>query len=163
MTPFSVRLCVSMKEVNKAIRECCIALAAVVLPAVDDPEDDSNPGTITLPIKHSAYTCIFLEKESRTLAPFNKHVHTIDLDRDIVPPYSPIYPLAKPELEVLREYLNDAIEKGWIRPSRSPTGAPILFVPKKGGQLRLCVDYRALNRLTRKNRAPLPLIGEILD
>ena len=163
MTPFSVRLCVSTKEVNKAMRECRIALAAVVLPAVDDPEGDSDPGTTTLPIKHSAYARIFSEKESRTLAPFNKHAHAIDLDGDVVPPHGPIYPLAEPELEVLREYLNDAIEKGWIRPSRSPTGAPILFVPKKGGQLRLCVDYRALNRLTRKNRAPLPLIGEILD
>jgi hypothetical protein len=80
-----------------------------------------------------------------------------------VPPYGPIYPLAEPELEVLRQYLHDALARGWIRPSRSPTGAPILFVPKKGGQLRLCVDYRALNQVTRKNRAPLPLIREILD
>jgi hypothetical protein len=70
-----------------------------------------------------------------------------------------IYPLAEKELEVLREYIDDALRKGWIRPSRSPTGAPILFVPKKGGQLRLCVDYRALNKITKKNRAPLPLIG----
>lgn len=51
----------------------------------------------------------------------------------------------------------------WIRPSSSPIRALILFVPKKGGELRLCVDYHGLNRVTKKNKAPLPLISEILD
>ena len=55
------------------------------------------------------------------------------------------------------------LARGQIRPSRSPTSTLILFVPKKGRKLRLCVDYRALNRITKKNQAPLPLIGEILD
>lgn len=64
---------------------------------------------------------------------------------------------------MLREYLQEAEAKGWIRPSTSPAGAPILFIPKKGGQPRLCVDYRRLNQITRKDRAPLPLINEILD
>jgi len=52
---------------------------------------------------------------------------------------------------------------GRIRPSKSPAGSPILFVPKKDGSLRLCVDYRGLNKVTIKNRYPLPLISEILD
>ena len=64
---------------------------------------------------------------------------------------------------MLREYLRDALAKGWIRESSSPAGAPILFAPKKDGELRLCVDYRGLNKITKKNRYPLPLIGEILD
>ena len=123
------------------MRECYIALAAVVLPTINDPEGNSDPGTITLSIKHSVYAYIFSEKESRTLAPFNKHAHAIDLDRDVVLLYSPIYPLTEPKLKVFREYLNDAIKKGWIWPSCSSTGAPILFVLKKGGQLRLYIDY----------------------
>ena len=53
--------------------------------------------------------------------------------------------------------------RGWIQPSHSPAGALILFVPKKGGKLCLCVDYRALNQITKKNQAPLLLIREILD
>ena len=79
------------------------------------------------------------------------------------PPYRPIYNLSEKELKVLREYLRDALAKGWIRESSSPAGVPILFAPKKDGELRLCVDYRGLNKITKKNRYPLPLIGEILD
>ena len=83
--------------------------------------------------KYSIFTEIFSSKGTRILAPFNEHAHTIELESDIVPLYSPIYPLTEPELEVLREYLNDMIEKGWIRPSCSLAGALILFIPKKGG------------------------------
>jgi hypothetical protein len=63
----------------------------------------------------------------------------------------------------LREYLDAALKKGWIRASKSLSAAPILFVPKKDGGDRLCVDYRGLNKVTIKNRYPLPLISELLD
>jgi transposase InsO family protein len=79
------------------------------------------------------------------------------------PPHGPIYNLSQRELKALREYLEEATALGYIRPSESPAGAPILFVPKSDGTLRLCVDYRGLNKVTRKNRHPLPLISEILD
>ena len=67
------------------------------------------------------------------------------------------------ELKALEEYINDALAKGWIRESKSPTGAPIFFIPRKNGELRLYVDYRGLNAITIKNYYPLPLINEILD
>jgi len=57
----------------------------------------------------------------------------------------------------------DLIEKGFIRPSKSPFGAPIIFVKKSDGKLRMCVDYRALNKKTIKNRYPLPRIDELID
>ena len=101
-----------IKEVNKAIREYYIALAIVVLLTINNLESNNNSRIITLPIKHSIYTCIFLEKESRTLTPFNKYIYTINLNRDIVLLYSPIYSLTKPELKVFREYLNNTIKKG---------------------------------------------------
>ena len=63
----------------------------------------------------------------------------------------------------MRTYLDGALAKGWIRRSTSPAGAPVLFSPKKDGSLRLCVDYRGLNKITIKNRCPLPLISETLD
>lgn len=67
------------------------------------------------------------------------------------------------ELKALEDYINEAFAKGWIRESKSPTGAPILFVPKKSGKLCLYVDYRGLNALTIKNRYLLPLINELLN
>jgi hypothetical protein len=64
----------------------------------------------------------------------------------------------------LKEYLNEMLVTGKIRPSKSPAGAPILFVPKAHGRgLRLCVDYRGLNRVTILNRYPLPLMNELRD
>lgn len=67
------------------------------------------------------------------------------------------------ELTSLREYLDEMLGKGFIRSSNSPAGAPILFVKKKDGSLRLCVDYRGLNKITRKDRYPLPLNPNLLD
>lgn len=87
--------------------------------------------------------------------------HAIETTGD--PPFGPIYILSATELAELRRYLSEALAKGWIQESTSPAGSPILFVPKKDGALRLCVDYRGLNKVTIKNRYPLPLISEILD
>lgn len=81
-------------------------------------------------------------------------------DAEIVP-FGPIYNLSETELEALREYLDENLKKGFIRPSESPAGAPILFVKKKDGSLRMCVDYRGINKITIKNRYPLPLIAEL--
>ncbi|GBG84049.1 hypothetical protein CBR_g37925 [Chara braunii] len=67
------------------------------------------------------------------------------------------------ELEELRKQLDELLEKGWIRPSSSPFGAPVLFVPKKEGELRMCIDYRGLNAIIVKNAEPLPRIDDLLD
>jgi len=63
----------------------------------------------------------------------------------------------------LKKQLADLAAKGFIRPSRSPFGAPVLFVKKKDGALRMVVDYRQLNRITIKNKYPLPRIDDLLD
>ncbi|KAJ1571868.1 hypothetical protein NDA12_006538 [Ustilago hordei] len=78
------------------------------------------------------------------------------------PPQGPLYLKGPKEMSELRRYLDENLEKGFIRPSKSPAQSPVLFVPKKDGGLRLCVDYRGLNEITVKNRAPLPLIEEQL-
>ncbi|KAH0710891.1 hypothetical protein KY284_012318 [Solanum tuberosum] len=91
----------------------------------------------------------------------------IDLGIDLLPDTQPIsippYRMAPAELKELKEQLNDLLEKGFIRPSHSPWGAPILFVKKKDGSLRMCIDYRQLNRVTVKNRYPLPRIDDLFD
>ena len=78
-------------------------------------------------------------------------------------PNQKIYPLGAEELETVQDYINKNQATGWIREAFTDGGSPIIFVKKKDGSLRLCVDYRALNEITKKDRYPLPLIGEALD
>ena len=89
--------------------------------------------------------------------------HAIELVEGQQAPYRPIYSLGPVELETLKACIETNQANGFIRPSKSPAGAPILFNRKLDGSLWLCVDYRGLNNLTIKNRYPLPLIGELLD
>ncbi len=89
--------------------------------------------------------------------------HAIELVDDWQPPYVPIYSLGPVELELLKAYIENNLASGFIRPSKSPAGALILFDKKPDGSLRLCVDYWGLNNLTIKNRYPLPLVEESLD
>jgi len=78
-----------------------------------------------------------------------------------VAPFGPIYPLSEIELKALREYLKPNLESGNVRRSISSAGAPIIFVPKKDGSLRICMDYRGLYKVTIKDRTPLPLMTEL--
>ena len=160
--PQAIKLCVTKKELRRAANEASHIMLILAHPFVDDVESAAKEPRV-LPEEFQAFAPMFSLEKAAVLPAFNKHAHQIDLEGETVPPAGPIYPLAEPELEVLRAYIDDALATGRIRYSRSPAGAPVLFVPKKGGQLRLCVDYRALNKLTKKNRAPLPLISEILD
>jgi hypothetical protein len=89
--------------------------------------------------------------------------HTIPLEPGAKPPCRPMYRLSQPELEELRKQISELLMKGYIEPSSSPYGAPVLFVKKKDGSLRMCIDYRALNQLTVKNKYPLPRIDDLLD
>ena len=116
-----------------------------------------------VPDQYSQYSDVFSDELAGTLAPNSEYDHAIDLEPGQHPPHMPIYNLSERELGILKEYLASALEKGWIRPSKSPAGAPILFVPKKDGSMRMCIDYRGLNKITVKNRFPLPLISELLD
>jgi len=97
------------------------------------------------------------------LPPHRPYDHKIQLEPGTTPPFGPLYTLSETELKALDEYIKENLTKGYIQASTSPAGAPILFVKKRDGSLRLCVDYRGLNKITIKNRHPLPLIGESLD
>ena len=88
---------------------------------------------------------------------------TIDLILGTEPISIPPYRMAPEELRELKVQLEELLSKGFIRPSISPWGAPVLFVKKKDGSLRLCIDYRQLNRVTIRNQYPLPRIDELFD
>ena len=89
--------------------------------------------------------------------------HAIELVESKQPPYGPIYSLGPVELETLKAYIETHLKTGFIRPSKSPAGAPIFFDKKPDGSLQLWVDYQSFNNLTIKNRYPLLFIGELLD
>ena len=81
----------------------------------------------------------------------------------MTPSHKTPYWLSVVELDELKRQIDTLLEQGWIRPSSSPYGAPVLFIPKKDGKWRLCMDYRALNKITVKNRYPLPKVEELMD
>jgi len=91
----------------------------------------------------------------------------VEIAIDLVPGTSPIsiapYRMSASELGELKKQLEELLEKQFIRPSVSPWGAPVLLVKKKDGSMRLCVDYRQLNKVTIKNRYPLPRIDDLMD
>jgi hypothetical protein len=87
----------------------------------------------------------------------------IESKPDTSPIYKTPYKMATPELAELKEHINELLEKGFIRPTSSPWAAPMIFVPKKDGTQRLCMDYRALNEDTVKNKYSLPRIDDLFD
>jgi hypothetical protein len=109
------------------------------------------------------FSDIFPKSLPDELPPKRKIDHAIDLMPGAEPPSRPIYRLTYKEMNELKNQLTELLKKGFIRPSVSPYGAPVLFVHKKDGTLRLCVDYRALNKITIKNRYPLPRVEDLTD
>ena len=114
--------------------------------------------------EYSDYSDVFSVEHAAEL-PENTGMneHAIKLEEGKQPPFRPIYSLGPVELETLKTYIKANLANGFIRPSKSPTKAPILFDRKPDRILRLCVDYQGLNNITIKNQYPLPLIGELLD
>ena len=117
-----------------------------------------------LPEKYAAFKDVFDEKEAEQLPPHRPFDCTIDLIPGASLSKGRLIPLSEPELAALRDFLDVNLKKGFIRPSRSPVGAPSFFVKKKGTkQLRLVVDYKAINNQTISDSYPLPLIPEMLE
>ncbi|KAK1433348.1 hypothetical protein QVD17_10258 [Tagetes erecta] len=156
----------------------------------DTPRKPSNLLTITKASKYLRQGCdgfwlyLMTEKEEKKEIPevpivaeypdvFPEELPGLPPDRqvefhiDLVPGTAPIakspYRLAPSEMKELMAQLQELLEKGFIQPSSSPWGAPILFVKKKDGSLRMCIDYRDLNKVTIKNRYPLPRIDDLFD
>ena len=144
---------------SKRHKDCTVGLAIASI-ATDTQKTKTTP---EIPAVYQQFSRIFSEVEASSLPKHQPWDHNIPLQPNTQPPFGPIYALSEVELKALREYLDENLSKGFIRHSSSPAGAPILFVKKKDGSLRLCVDYRGLNRITVKNRYPIPLISELLD
>jgi hypothetical protein len=109
------------------------------------------------------YSGVFRTELPDGLPPKRSVDHEIETEPGAKRPHRSLYQLSPLELQAAKEYVVDLMKKGKIRPSRSPYGAPLFFV--KGGDkpLRGVVDYRALNRITKRNNAPLPRSDEMFD
>lgn len=127
----------------------------------EDPAQDNK--VIELPSVYKEFADVCDKQNADKLPPHRPYDCPIELLPGAPIPFGHIYPLAGPELKALKDYIEENRDKGFIRPSSSPAGAPIFFVKKKDGSLRPCIDYRELNKITIKNRYPLPLIPELLE
>jgi hypothetical protein len=109
------------------------------------------------------YGTVLREELPPQMPPTRSVDHQIPLKPDMPPPFKGIFRLSQLELRELKRQLDQLLRDGKIKPSTSPYGAPVLFVKKKDGKLRMCIDYRALNSQTIQNRYALPRIDELFD
>ncbi|MBW0509181.1 hypothetical protein O181_048896 [Austropuccinia psidii MF-1] len=114
-----------------------------------------------VPSVYHQYLDIFSKVKAEKLPPHPTCDHHIELEGSL-PPAGVIYSLSNQESDTLRAYISENVEKGFIWPSSSSTGAPVLFVKKEYGGLSLCVDYHKLNAVTRKNKYPVPPMNQLL-
>ena len=147
---------ISTITARKILRRGCQGYLAVVR----DMEIDK--GTVEKVLVVCEFHDIFPE-ELPGLPPDREIKFCIDIVPGIDPISMPPYRMAPAELKELNEQLKELLDQGFIRPSTSPWGAPVLFVKKKDGSLRLCIDYWQLNKTTIKNKDPLPRIDDLFD
>src|SRR5260221_58011 len=127
------------------------------------PPQATNANTLdSIPVEYHEFCNVFSGEKVDTLAPHRPYDLQINVEEGVKPVHGPIYSLSPLELMALREFLEEHTKSGFIHPSKSPWGSPVLFVKKKDGSLCLCMDFRALNRVTEKDRYPLPLISDLL-
>ena len=101
--------------------------------------------------EYHEFSDVFNKTHADTLGPHKPYNLKIELEDGAVPPFGPIYSLSQSELKALQEFLDEHLSYGFIRLTRSLSGAPVLFIRKKDGSLRLCVDFRGLNKVMKKD------------
>ena len=134
--------------------------------STQEPTDPAKypdyPGNL-VPSQYHEFLVLFTKKGADKLPPHRYVDHEIRLEADKKPPMGRMYSMSATELQEIRKWIEENLSKGFIRASSSSCASPILFVKKKYGSLCLCVDYRALNDITIKDRYPLPRIEETLN
>ena len=112
---------------------------------------------------YSDFADVFSKAKAGSLAPHRPYNLKVVTPPEVVPPPGHMYSLLETETKALQEFLDEHLALGFIHPSRSLHGVPVLFVKKRDGSLRLCIDFRGLNKITQKDRYLLPLISDLLD
>ena len=113
---------------------------------------------------HDFLDSVFSDQKATKLPPRREYDFKIEFEEGAqLPKPARVYPMSDNEKGVLWEWLQEGLQTGIIRKSNSPLAAPVFFVPKKSGELRLVVDWRGINAITKKDCYPLPLISEVMD
>ena len=123
--------------------------------------EETKQGLSYILKRYHKYSKKLQSLESEKLSEHAAQDYKIELKEGTSLRFFLIYKLTKTELVALKEFVQENLHKGYIRPLQLLAGYPVLFIPKKNGKLRIYIDYRQLNSITRKNRYPLPLISEI--
>ncbi|KAG6327832.1 hypothetical protein ID866_11257 [Astraeus odoratus] len=121
------------------------------------------PDLSSVLLEYHKFADVFSKAKASTLPPHHKYNLKIDLEEGATPSLRTIYSLLPIELDALWKFINKNLSTGFIHPTSSSHTAPVLFVKKKDSLLHLCVDYHGLNKLTKKDHYPLPLISDLLD
>jgi len=116
-----------------------------------------------VPPEYRNYVDMFSNVKASELPPHHDYDLKIELEEGTSPPLGTRYSLSPVELSALQTFIDENLNTGFIRPTASSHAAPVLFVKKKDGSLCLCVDFRGLNKITKKDCYPLPLISDLLD
>jgi len=124
---------------------------------------ETQATTTPLPAYVAEFQSVFAKEDFDILPEHRKWDHAIELIPGAEPKSSKVYPLSPLEQTELDAFLEKNLRTGRIRPSKSPIAAPVFFIKKKDGLLRLVQDYRALNTVTVKNRYPLSLISQLVS
>ncbi len=148
------------KEVHAV---CCYLSLADTVAAVRATGDPADPAVAEALVEKLLADFPDVFAPPTGLPPMRNVAHAIPLEPGARPPFRRGFRLSAAEMAELRKQLTDMLMQGIVVPSVSPYGAPVLFVRKKDGSLRMCVDYRALNKVTIRNRFPLPRIDDLLD
>ena len=154
--------CISALQAVKLAKQKKTQLFLAVVKPVEDTANNRSGAIPGLEETLEEFSDVFQEVPPG-LPPPRDVEHDIELQPDSKPPAQSPYRMSYAELEAIKKQLAEYTERGFIRPSSSPYGAPVLFVKKKDGSLRMCTDYRALNKITIRNQYPLPRIDELLD
>jgi len=116
-----------------------------------------------VPSEYHKFADVFSKTKAEVLPPYCPYDLKINLEEGAQPPVGPIYSLSASEQEALKEFIEENLNMGFIRPTSSLQGALVLFVKKKDGSLRLCINFRSLNHISKKDHYPLLLISDLLD
>ncbi|XP_068667704.1 uncharacterized protein [Aristolochia californica] len=153
-------LMLSALQLKKGLKQGCSTYIASLC-AIEQDEATPTPKEIQT-VLHE-YRDVMPEQLPARLPPRRGVDHRIELEPGARKPAQAPYRMAPKELDELRRQLSELLDSGFIKPSKAPYGAPILFQTKKDGSMRLCIDYRALNKVTIKNKYPIPLIADLFD